>query len=138
MVKSASGKTGMRSFTVVEVRDGKGVVDKQATKKAAEMRLVGKTHRGAASKTLSAMCRYKKVKGACSMTITVKETTQGSSGKELVYKARRVKLAKPLTIGKGDKARTIEYAPFVSAVKGSAAKTGKKTAKKSKTMKRRK
>ena len=133
MVKSASGKSGMRSFTVVEVRGQNGAVDAQATKKAAEMRLVGRTHRGAASKTLSAMCRYKKIKGACSMTITVKETTQGSSGKELVYKARRVKLAKPLTIGKGDKARTIEYAPFVSA-----AKTGKKTATTSKTMKRRK
>lgn len=138
MVKSSSGKSGMRSFTVVEVRGQNGAVDAQATKKAAEMRLVGRTHRGAASKTLSAMCRYKKIKGACSMTITVKETTQGSSGKELTYKARRVKLAKPLTIGKGDKARTIEYAPFVSADKGSSAKTGKTTATKSKTMKRRK
>lgn len=136
MVKSASGKTGMRSFTVIEVRGQNGAVDKQATRKAAEMRLVGRTHRGAASKTLSAMCRYKKIKGACSMTITVKETTQGSAGKELVYKARRVKLAKPLTIGKGDKARTIEYAPFVSAVKGSP-KTGKKSMGKKKTMKRR-
>lgn len=136
MVKSASGKSGMRSFTVVEVHDQKGNVDKQATKKAAEMRLVGRTHRSAASKTLSAMCRYKKVKGTCVMTVKVKETTQGSDGKERIYKCRRVKLAKPLVVGKGDTARTIEYTNVVTAVKGSN-KTAKKSMGKKRTMKRR-
>ena len=54
----------------------------------------------------------------------MKETTQGSNGKELTYKLRRVKLADPVMIGD----RSYEYETVVKAVKndkGLTCKSGK-------------
>ena len=139
MVKSGDGmKDDMRSFKVVEVRDQKGNVDKRMTKVAEEMRFVKRTHLKAASNALSMLCRYKKIKGTCVMFIKVKETTQGSPGKELTYKARRYKLAEPIDLGEG---RLVKYTNEVKSVKGpvrvaNTMRRGAKKASKTKKAKR--
>lgn len=136
MVKSGDGmKEGMRSFKVVEVRNQKGNVDKQMTKVAEEMRFVKRTHLKAASNALSMLCRYKKIKGTCVMFIKVKETTQGSPGKELTYKARRFKLAEPKDLGNG---RVAFYDNDIKSIKGPVRtmRRGAKKAAKTKKAKR--
>ena len=136
MVKSGYGmKEGKSTFKVVEVRNQKGNIDKQMTKVAEEMRFVKRTHLKAASNALSMLCRYKKIKGTCVMFIKVKETTQGSPGKELTYKARRYKLAKPIDLGEG---RLIKFTNEVKAIKGPVRtmRRGAKKADKTKKAKR--
>jgi hypothetical protein len=95
MVKSASGKKNMRSFTVVDVRLANG----KATKFSDNMRFVNRTPAQAAQKAGHELCRMHKVKGRCVYKICVQETTQGSSGKQHTYTFKRVKLDKPIEIG---------------------------------------
>jgi hypothetical protein len=95
MVKSASGKKDMRSFTVVDVRLANG----KATKFSDSMRFVNKTPAQAAQKAGHELCRMHKVKGRCVFKICVQETTQGSSGKQHTYTFKRVKLDTPVEIG---------------------------------------
>lgn len=121
MVKTASGKTDMRSFAIIAVKNNKGDDDKQSMKVAIEMRMIGRTHRSAASKALTGLCKYKKLTGSCVMFITVKETTQGSEGKELTYKCRRYKMDEPLEIN----GRTYEYTNDVKSIKGSVKRASK-------------
>ena len=95
MVKSASGKKNMRSFTVVDVRLANG----KATKFSDSMRFVNRTPAQAAQKAGHELCRIHKVKGRCVYKICVQETTQGSAGKQHMYTFKRVKLDKPIEIG---------------------------------------
>lgn len=95
MVKSASGKKNMRSFTVVDVRLANG----KATKFSDSMRFVNRTPSQAAQKAGHELCRMHKVKGRCVFKIVVQETTQGSAGKQHTYTFKRVKLDKPIEIG---------------------------------------
>jgi hypothetical protein len=95
MVKSASGKKNMRSFTVVDVRLANGKV----TKFSDSMRFVNRTPAQAAQKAGHELCRMHKVKGRCVYKICVQETTQGSAGKQHTYTFKRVKLDKPIEIG---------------------------------------
>ena len=112
MVKSASGKEGMRSFTVVDARRVDGCPTKFKVK-GDTGRYVSRDARGASKKAFTTLCRIKKIRGQCALVITMKETTQGSDGKELTYKLRRVKLEEPVMIGD----RSYEYETVVKAVK---------------------
>lgn len=115
MVTTASGKTDMRSFRILEVHDQNGKLDSRATKAAADYRLVKRHHYGAARSAANKLCNYKKIKGKCVMFIKVKETTQGSPHKELTYKVIRSKRPEPLDLG----THVVEYDTKVKSIKGS-------------------
>lgn len=95
MVVSASGKTNMRSFTVVEARRVDGCPTKFAVKGHGG-RFIKRTPRAAASTAFNRLCRRKRIKGQCAMILSVQETTQGSAGEVFTYKLNRNKLAEPL------------------------------------------
>jgi hypothetical protein len=95
MVKSASGKTNMRSFTIVDVRLANG----KKTTFPNGMRFVNRTPAQAAQKAGHELCRMHKVKGRCVYLICVQETTQGSNNKNHLYTFKRVKLDEPVEIG---------------------------------------
>ena len=101
--------SGKRSFTVVKAMHADGC----ATKFHAHSRLLNRDARSAASKAFSELCDLKRVKGGCALYITVKETTQGSAGKEYTYKCLRKKLDKPVELKWGK----IEYMNMVHAAK---------------------
>ena len=62
MVKSSSGKTGMRSFVVVGVlKYGTGRT------KSHPGRYISRTPVGAAKKAFNKLCRVKKIVGRCNM-----------------------------------------------------------------------
>ena len=119
MAKSASGKE-KRSFTVVEV----GRVDGCATKfkvKGDTGRYLSNDARGASKKAFTTLCRIKRIRGQCALVITMKETTQGSAGKEFTYKLNRKKLETPIVLGD----RTYEYETVVKSVKDKSSLTCK-------------
>lgn len=95
MVKSASGKEDMRSFTVVDVRKSDGT----PTKFPKDNRFVNKIPAQAARKMGNKLCNMKRVKGQCSFLMQVQETTQGSDSKTFAYTFRRVKLDEPVVVG---------------------------------------
>ena len=77
---------GKRSFTVVSVNDkrrGKG-------EKNAGGRYISRTAAGAARKAGSRICRNTAIRGQCTLTICIQETTRGSSNKFYHYKIKRV------------------------------------------------
>lgn len=79
-----------RSFKVIGVKS-----TAQATKTGLksttcyEGRYLSNTPRGAASKAFTQHCNAKNIRGACSLVIMIKETTQGSKGKVYQYRCRR-------------------------------------------------
>lgn len=91
MVKNASGKQGYRSFTVVGV--GKHANCKT---KFHGGKYVSKDASGAARKAFSELCRVKKIRGVCTLVVSIKETTQGSKKKVYTYKLKRHKLKQPV------------------------------------------
>jgi len=91
MVKNASGKDGYRSFTVIDV--GKHGACKT---KFHGGKYISKTPVSAAKKAFNELCRVKKIRGVCTLEITVKETTKNSKEKEYTYKLHRKKLKNPI------------------------------------------
>ena len=85
------GRDGYRSFTVDKV--GKHGSCKT---KGPGGRYINKTPAGAARKAFSEFCRTKRIKGICTLLVTMKETTSGSSGKLFTYKLNRMKLKDPV------------------------------------------
>lgn len=80
-------------------------------------RYTGKSPASAALKAFNQLCRVKKVKGVCTLVITVQETTRGSEGKMFSYKLNRMKLAKPVVFFEGtDKEYTIKYKSVAKSV----------------------
>jgi len=119
MAKSASGKE-KRSFTVVDARR----VDGCATKfkvKGDTGRYLSNDARGASKKAFTTLCRIKRIRGQCALVITMKETTQGSAGKEFTYKLLRKKLETPIVLDD----RTYEYETVVKSVKDKSSLTCK-------------
>ena len=55
----------------------------------------------AAKKAFGSQCRTKKMKGVCTLVVTVKETTQGSDKKLYSYRMSREKLKKPVKVERG-------------------------------------
>ena len=93
------GNRQLRSFAVVGVQKEDGC----ATKYNVESRLVSANPRSAAQKAFSRLCNLKRVKGKCTLFVTVEDTTRGHSkhGKKYTYKVDRRKLAKPIVLQKG-------------------------------------
>ena len=103
-------KDNKRTFTVVSVK-------KSTTKRALTGvggRFTGKTARSAASKMLSKLCREKKIKGQCTLIITVREITRGGKSDVSVYKGKRVK--SPVKVKYGNKTITHNYKNKISKV----------------------
>jgi hypothetical protein len=105
MVKSSSGKNGLRSFAVV------GATRQGACKtKSHRGRYLGRSPAAAARKAFTELCRVKRIRGVCTLFVTVQETTQGSSHKVFTYKLSRLKLKTPLIMMEGtDNEYVIEY-----------------------------
>lgn len=66
-------------------------------------RYISRTPAGAAKKALTELCASKRIKGACTLFLKMRETTQGSAKKEFMYNAKRVKLPEPIEITEGVK-----------------------------------
>jgi len=83
-----SFKRKMRTFTVIEVSTVHGVVKGREN-------LGGVFHNetpvGAARKAASKICSMSKIRGRCTLIITVQETTRGSLNKIYRYKVTRIK-----------------------------------------------
>jgi len=96
MRKTASGKT-KRSFTLTAVKH----VDGCATKFHPGEYMGSNPHQ-AASKAFTRLCNLKGIKGACTLVLTVRETTrEATTKKEFTYHARRVKLDEPVMLPNG-------------------------------------
>ena len=91
MVKSSSGKVGLRSFTIVNMGKHGGCKTKFHAG-----RYLSRNPAGAAKKAFNEHCRKKKIRGVCALTVTVQETTKGSSQKSFTYKLNRMKLKEPI------------------------------------------
>ena len=112
-----SGREGYRSFTVVKV--GKHV---SCRTKGKGGRFINKTPAGAARKAFSEFCRTKRIRGVCTLVVTMKETTAGSSGKVFTYRLNRMKLKNPVIRLEGTKNEyVIEYATKIKSMASPAA-----------------
>jgi len=108
--KSRSLKeTGKRSFTIHTAHhidgcptkfshgDYTGIYHKHSPQRAAE-------------NALNNLCRVKNIRGRCTLYIEMRETTQGSDHKIYAYRAKRIRLAKPIEIGtKGEQGYRVLY-----------------------------
>jgi len=61
----------------------------------------------AAKKALSKICVKSSIKGQCTLTITLRETTRGKDGKLYTYKLKRVR--KPVTVERAGTVITFKY-----------------------------
>ena len=91
MVKKSGSSGEYRSFTVERV--GK---HGSCRTKGQGGRFINKTPAGAARKAFSEFCRTKRVKGVCTLLVTMRETTNGARGKLYTYKLNRMKLRNPI------------------------------------------
>jgi hypothetical protein len=113
MVKSASGKNGYRSFTLINLTKKGGCKTKYHGG-----RYVSKTPRGAALKAFSEHCRVKRIRGICTLSVVVRETTQGSKHNVFAYKLNRHKLKNPIILQEGTPNEyVIEYKPVAKSIK---------------------
>lgn len=76
-----------RSFTIIKIVTSSGHVKGDENLKG---RYKG-TPMGVAKKMATRVCRNSKIKGQCTLFITIKETTRNSKNKEYTYKVKRVK-----------------------------------------------
>ncbi len=100
-----------RTFTVVAVRSSSKVKGKANE----GGRFVSRTPAGAARKAGSRICRESKIKGQCSLAITLRETTRGSNHKEYTYSVKRVK--DPVTVERDGQEITFNYKTQVKSMK---------------------
>jgi hypothetical protein len=106
MVKNASGKQGYRSFTVLEVGKHGGC----KTKFGGGGKYVSKNPGSAVKKAFRELCRIKRIRGVCTLVVTIRETTQGSKKKVYSYKCQRKKLPQPKIMMEGtNNEYVIEY-----------------------------
>lgn len=94
----------MRYFTVVQAKKSNGCITKNK-----EGRYKGRAPVDAAKKAFNELCRVKRIRGVCTMIITVRETTQGSSKKLFTYKLMRHKLKEPILLQGSAGEYKIEY-----------------------------
>ena len=107
-----------RSFTVVEVRKT-GQKNKSGSLKKTKStsgRFISKTPDGAARKAFSQHCRMKDIRGQCTLTVTLQETTRGSAGKIYKYALKRIKLAQPKMLNRGGTLVKIEYDTVIKSL----------------------
>ena len=93
------GNRELRSFAIVKAQKENGC----ATKFNENSRLVSATPVSAAQKAFSRLCNLKRIRGKCTLFLTIVDTTQGArtQGKTYTYKVDRKKLAKPIILQKG-------------------------------------
>ena len=89
---------GKRSFAVIDAR--KSAAGKKV-KFSEDGRYVSRTPVSAAKKAFGRICKDRKMKGKCSMIVTIQETTRGEGGKVFSYKVVREKLKEPIEITRG-------------------------------------
>ena len=98
-----------RSFTIVSVSDKNG---KKKGKDNLGGRFISTTPAGAAKKAGTHICRNTKIKGRCTLNITVKEITRGSANKEFSYKYQRIH--DPVNVVRGDVEIIFNYSSNVT------------------------
>jgi len=113
MPNRSSMKKGDRSFTIDMAAHVDGCPTK-FSRKDFTGRYISKTPSGAASKALTQLCNVKDVRGQCTLFVKMRETTQGSKGKEFLYNVKREKLSEPVEIASGV---TVEYKNKVKSTK---------------------
>lgn len=107
-----------RRFTVHDARKANGCLTKFKSKEYSGI-YESKTPSSAAMKALTQLCRAKKIKGQCTLFLTMREITQGNNTKAngepklYHYRVKREKLSKPLEL----KGRVIEYKNICKSVK---------------------
>jgi hypothetical protein len=111
MVKSASGKVGLRSFTVIDAGKHGGC----KTKFRGGL-YKSRNPGAAAKKAFKELCRVKRIRGVCTLVITIKETTQGSTKKAFSYRLHRKKLKVPKVIKIGNSQIVYEYESTAKSV----------------------
>ena len=104
---------GERSFVIVSAQSNKG----KKGKSNEGGRFISKSPGGAARKAFTRICRSTKVHGVCTMFVSMKETTEGSSGKVYKYRLKRSKLNPPQKVKIGKSFITYKYKNNVIAVK---------------------
>ena len=105
------GNRELRSFAIVKAQKENGC----ATKFNENSRFVSATPVSAAQKAFSRLCNLKRIRGKCTLFLTIVDTTQGArtKGKTYTYRIDRKKLAKPIELA----GRKIEYANKVKKAK---------------------
>jgi hypothetical protein len=117
MVKTSSGKEGYRAFSVVNVSKHGGCPTKFG-KKGKGGRYISKTPANAARKAFTELCRTKRIRGICTLIVTIRETTKNSKHKIFTYKLKRNKLSKPMVMMEGtDREYVIAYNTTIKSVK---------------------
>ena len=111
MVKSSSGKSGLRSFTVVDAGKHGGC----KTKFKGGL-YKSRNPAAAAKKAFKELCRVKRIRGVCTLIITLRETTQDSKKKAFSYKLSRHKLKVPKVIKIGNTEVVYEYESTAKAI----------------------
>ena len=110
-----NGKEGYRSFTLLGASKTSG-----CNTKGYGGRFINKSPSGAAQKAFTELCRTKRIKGVCTLYVTIKDTTKDrrTRGKLYVYKLQRKKLSKPMIMLEGtDNEYVIEYKSTIKPVK---------------------
>jgi len=85
-----------RSFTIVDMRKHGG-----CKTKFKPGRYRSSTPVSAAKKAFNRHCNVKAIRGACTLVVSVKETTLGSLNKTYTYEVHRKKLSEPIVLLKG-------------------------------------
>ena len=115
MVKNASGKHGYRSFTVLEVGKHGGC----KTKFGKGGKYISKNPGSAVKKAFKELCRIKRIRGICTLVVSIRETTQDSNKKVYSYKCQRKKLEQPKIMMEGtNNEYVIEYKIEAKSIKG--------------------
>jgi hypothetical protein len=99
-----------RSFTIVSAATAKGHLKGKAN---LDGRYISRTPAGAARKAAGQICRNSRVKGQCTLKITMRETTRGSKGKDYAYVVKRIK--DPVTVERDGVEITYNYRTEVKA-----------------------
>jgi len=92
---SSPKNNGKRTFTINNAYHVDGCKTKFAHKDYTG-RFSSHSAQRAASKALTQLCHVKKIRGACTLYIEMRETTQGSKHKLYGYHCKRIKYDKPV------------------------------------------
>lgn len=92
------------SYTVVAVKTSSGKVK---GKDNLQGRFISSSPSGAAKKAGTQICRASKIRGQCSLVVTIRKTTQGSNHKEYTYRIKRIR--DPVTVMRNGEEITYNY-----------------------------
>ena len=112
--------TERRTFKVTEVLQSGKKERGCKTKFSKSLIYTGSRPSSAAKKAFSSLCARKRIKGVCSMFVTVRESTRGSSNKSFTYECKK-KLLKGDNVKKiivNGNVITFKHAITAKALKG--------------------